>query len=790
MTPPVSSSRERLRSIAELVALAALTLVSALLSRAVVNDDPYITYRYARNLASGAGFVYNPGEPVLSTSAPLYALILAAAARLGVEPPHASLVLGALAAFATGALLLRHGTGAARSVAFLLVTSPLIWLATGMESSLYLALALGAFAAAAGERWGVAGLLAGCATLVRGDGLLVVGLISLAEAIQRRRIPWRSGLAASTLILPFAIAATIVYGSPVPATLRAKVQQASLGITGFFPGARFADGVVRLAAAYFEHTWLYLITLPLMIVGLIRLRHERRAWLIVAWGALQAMGYMALGVAPYRWYYIPLLPAVYLLIGLGISAISSRGGKAIGIGLAIIVLAAQARSLWEIQRSADPDVSRSDLVGIDALPETSGPLYRQAGTWLRENTPPQASVGVMEVGVIGYTAERRMIDYLGLLQPEVTDALGRRDIYWSIPHTQPDYLVLTAVNPLYVYDLLADAWFRAAYTPVAQLEDARFWGSPITIYQRRVLATSLTFKALEQAAGSMRLTGYAAEPVPLQAGMPIRIRLDWAKPDAPNARVSVSLIGPQATVIATDSRMYDTHTWPDTGGSVYHTLVAGPDVPAGIYRAHIAVETLAESGETTIGVWKSPLGEFDLPATMTSRADRFGDIIELIGHIAEPSRPRPGDEIGLTLYWRAYRPIDTDYTVFVHLEDGDGRLVLAADGPPRGGDYPTSIWSPGEVIDDPHAIRLPADLLPGTYHVLIGLYRLETGERLPVNESDQIKLETITIRGPSQPRVFAAVQLPSEQPSVQSVGIRMCWTAATAVQLPSEQRTT
>ena len=81
---------------------------------------------------------------------------------------------------------------------------------------------------------------------------------------------------------------------------------------------------------------------------------------------------------------------------------------------------------------------------------------------------------------------------------------------------------------------------------------------------------------------------------------------------------------------------------------------------------------------------------------------------------------------------------------------GDGRLVLAADGPPRAGDYPTSIWSPGEVIDDPHVIRLPAGLPPGTYHVLIGLYRLETGERLPVNGSDQIKLETITIREPSQ----------------------------------------
>ena len=34
-------------------------------------DDAYITYRYARNLATGRGFVYNPGEAVMGTTAPL-----------------------------------------------------------------------------------------------------------------------------------------------------------------------------------------------------------------------------------------------------------------------------------------------------------------------------------------------------------------------------------------------------------------------------------------------------------------------------------------------------------------------------------------------------------------------------------------------------------------------------------------------------------------------------------------------------------------------------------------------
>ena len=40
-------------------------------------DDTYITFRYSLNLASGYGFVYNLGEPVLGTTAPLWAMVLA-----------------------------------------------------------------------------------------------------------------------------------------------------------------------------------------------------------------------------------------------------------------------------------------------------------------------------------------------------------------------------------------------------------------------------------------------------------------------------------------------------------------------------------------------------------------------------------------------------------------------------------------------------------------------------------------------------------------------------------------
>ncbi|HJW82830.1 MAG TPA: hypothetical protein VJ754_00870, partial [Anaerolineae bacterium] len=368
----------------------------------------------------------------------------------------------------------------------------------------------------------------------------------------------------------------------------------------------------------------------------------------------------------------------------------------------------------------------------------------QVGEWLRAQTPADASVGVMEVGVIGYYAERRMVDFLGLLQPEVADALGRRDIYWSIPHTLPDYLVLTAINPLYSYDLLADTWFQAMYSPAAQFEDARFWGSPITVYRRRRPAIALEAQPVDQRAGPMQLSGYAREPIPIQGNTPIRIRLEWSKPDAASARVSISLIGPGGRVIASDTRAYDTAAWPAGGGSVYHTLVTGPEAPPGRYRARIQVVGEDQAGEMLVGAWKSPLGAVSLPRGLAPRADRFEDVIDLIGYRLEPGQASANAEVTLTLYWQSRQAVGVAYTVFVHLESDDGRLVLAADGQPHGGDYPTSIWSPGEIVDDRHVFRLPA----GTYHLKVGLYRLETGERLTVGGADQVDLGMLTVQKP------------------------------------------
>ena len=117
-----------------------------------------------------------------------------------------------------------------------------------------------------------------------------------------------------------------------------------------------------------------------------------------------------------------------------------------------------------------------------------------------------------------------------------------------------------------------------------------------------------------------------------------------------------------------------------------------------------------------------------VPSSAKSVQASFADKVKLVGYEVDPAPS--GDELPLTLYWRAEAPMEADYTVFVHLLDAAGNVVAQGDAPPQAGRYPTHWWDPGEVVADGHAIPLPADLSSGDYRVRVGLYKPSTSERM------------------------------------------------------------
>ncbi|MCB0166789.1 MAG: hypothetical protein KDI79_21360, partial [Anaerolineae bacterium] len=136
----------------------------------------------------------------------------------------------------------------------------------------------------------------------------------------------------------------------------------------------------------------------------------------------------------------------------------------------------------------------------------------------------------------------------------------------------------------------------------------------------------------------------------------------------------------------------------------------------------------------------APLFTLQSDPDLPQPADRqlhvdFGDQIRLVGidHLPEAVQlPAEGEAvITAVLYWRAQQDLDANYSVFLHLDAPDGRTMATVDEvSPE--DIPTRNWPPGLYLRNPLHLKIPATLPPIRYTLTTGVYRRDTGERLPV----------------------------------------------------------
>ena len=116
----------------------------------------------------------------------------------------------------------------------------------------------------------------------------------------------------------------------------------------------------------------------------------------------------------------------------------------------------------------------------------------------------------------------------------------------------------------------------------------------------------------------------------------------------------------------------------------------------------------------------------------------LGGLVTLIGYELDKTHVEPGDDLNLVLFWQGQQKADQDYTVFTHLlgesyNPASGNFLWGQkDNMPLEGTYPTSHWLENEVVVDSYAISVQLDAPPGLYRVEVGMYLLETGQRLPV----------------------------------------------------------
>ncbi len=430
-------------------------------------DDAYISYRYANNLVSGHGLVFNEGQYVEGITNLLWTLMVAVGVALGQSAPTVGRWLGFVFGSATliathlyARRILEDRALVAAAPALLYVSIPFVsWSTCGMETPLFTWAITASLISASRGRFGLASASAIVATLTRPEGVLLAAAIFLVWLVDAREREWRGwqwpALYAAALLglTGFRI---FYYGSVVPNTFYAKVgglpAERGLLYVGHFlisgagllvPMAALAavrDGRLRSARLLLALFFVYMVCVggdvfgdsrflvPVMpalaVMGLrgTELAFVQQRWLGVASAALVllALWFQPIGLLHW-WVPIPLLALAAL------SVLRARGAWTAvlaGVSIAMVIAVPLA-----ITRDAPLGGRFAPLARAKKL-EESRTYYAQveynaarrakAIGRLRERP---AMIAVAGLGLLGYRVDIPMTDIFGL----VDDTIARSD---------------------------------------------------------------------------------------------------------------------------------------------------------------------------------------------------------------------------------------------------------------------------------------------------------------------------------------------------------------------------
>ena len=454
------------------------------------HDDPFITFRYVKNVALGKGLVFNAGEKVEGYSNFLFLLLLIPGIWSGLGLLALSKIYGFFFALGTVLFLLGFlfkyypdfkpwhilaGLLLAVNGAFAL------WAVSGMETALSAFFVTGAWALFCRENteeakatpWSALLLLG--AALNRPEGVIYfIALFCLSLALRKRKkIPTSRLLFWVLLFLvPFGLYQLwriYYFKNLFPNTFYAKATG------GFIPQAK--AGFVYIGTFFWQNP--YLLLLLVFLPGLLRKKADL-PWLSAAILVFSQLIFIIVcggDWMPLGRFFVPVLaPLVFLFQEALFQTFDKlqnhdpryRLRDALGLACLILVF------LGLVQERR---ITRPILYSLKT--NTLFVPHIQIGKWLGQNLPPGSLIAGEEAGIIPYYSELPFLDLLGIVDPHISRQKGlmhqKMDADYVLSK-KPDYVLLYTLNPLNKGKplkpriesgrvLLESERFRKLYTP-------------------------------------------------------------------------------------------------------------------------------------------------------------------------------------------------------------------------------------------------------------------------------------------------------------------------------------
>lgn len=435
------------------VLLIALSLVLHLAWALYTNyteEDAFITYRIAKQITEGNGFVYNIGEPLYASTTPLLTLLLSIwlafispnvifAARLfdfisvtltlyfiWLALQHLKLSL----AEQTGALMM--GMMSARLIFMNIL---------GMEIPLGLAALAASWYFWMKGRTNLAGVFCGLLLWIRIDFIFWVLILTAFAAFTNWKNAMRLALIAAAIYLPWLAFATIYFGSPIPFTVTAKwVAYNEFDTSSYWNQLRaILEYLAPFRTGNGPALWGAFISGCLVAAGLWMSRPDvrRSLFLPLAFVFFEIARLTLTRTTYFSRYFIPILWFTTLLSGIGLGALwnavkNSRLYKVLFLVFVVAMVMIQFQTGLSFAQSIR---ERQAYRHEDSL--------KEIGLWLKNNTDLNSTILLEPLGYVGYYSGRTMLDEVGLVTPAVVELKRQRvgaEHYAKL--FKPDYVIV------------------------------------------------------------------------------------------------------------------------------------------------------------------------------------------------------------------------------------------------------------------------------------------------------------------------------------------------------------
>lgn len=556
---------------------------------------------------------------------------------------------------------------------------------------------------------------------------LPVALLALALTLAARRVSWRRRLApAAALLLPIGLLA-LAYSWSRAGTGNSVILHE--GSTIRDPLATTGVLLPLLALLGLLTAWRDSRRLPGLWLILAALAQIAGLWLL--WQRGQIAGYIY-----YKSYYLLALllvvPIGWLLAD-GLAALLRRWPGARRPWAALQPLAVIAALAGALLMPLLPSTTNAESRPIS-------PALLEAATWIRDNgTPNSVSYALHQPGLPAYWVH---VGVLGQPRTEAAHALLTRPssnyFEWYFHPASTRFLLLEQPAPP---EPNAGLTTRFGNECCVVLEKNESYAAAMQDLRPLSVSFSTAFKNGRQ-----------------QVDLEVFDALD--QPDL-RARLVLEAVDQQLAAYTIDvpqrsGRMqylgfaFDPQTRAATG---YMNTEPGLEWPAAIapvpsdYRVRLQllkgddVVREAEIAACCVApdVWQPAVAQphgawtyFRPPqsAAAPTRDQTLGQEIRLIDAAIAQTQLQPGQTLDLRLRWQARATITRRYITFVQLIAADGGAAVSLEGEPNRSGSPTWRWQAGDQIADTWQLKLPENLQPATYQVVVGMYDPATGKRL------------------------------------------------------------